>query len=61
MLRTAGAGGYGDPLKRDEEAVRRDVAEGYIGIEKAETGYGVVLDPKTGLVDQSRTGKLRER
>ena len=61
VLRTAGAGGYGDPFRREAESVRRDVVEGYIGIEKAETGYGVVLDRETGQVDQIRTGKKRSK
>jgi N-methylhydantoinase B len=30
LLQSAGAGGYGDPGKRDSAAVARDVAEGYV-------------------------------
>jgi N-methylhydantoinase B len=40
---TAGGGGYGDPLERDPSAVREDVADGYVSIERAERDYGVVL------------------
>jgi N-methylhydantoinase B len=30
LLQSAGGGGYGDPSKRDAEAIARDMAEGYI-------------------------------
>ena len=30
VLQSAGGGGYGDPLEREPEAVRDDVAEGYV-------------------------------
>jgi N-methylhydantoinase B len=40
---TAGGGGYGDPLERDPEAVREDVADDYVAIERARKDYGVVL------------------
>jgi N-methylhydantoinase B len=40
---TAGGGGYGDPLKRDPERVRRDVEDDYVSLERARKDYGVVL------------------
>lgn len=40
---TAGGGGYGDPLKRDPEAVLRDVEDDYVSVERAAKDYGVVL------------------
>lgn len=40
---TAGGGGYGDPLERDPELVREDVADDYVSIERARRDYGVVL------------------
>ena len=40
---TAGGGGYGDPLERDPELVRDDVADDYVSIERARKDYGVVL------------------
>ncbi len=40
---TAGGGGYGDPLERDPEHVREDVADDYVSIERARQDYGVVL------------------
>ena len=57
MLRwiTNGGGGWGDPLERDPEAVRRDVRDEYVSIAGARADYGVVVsgDPETdpeGLV-----------
>lgn len=41
---TAGGGGYGDPLKRDPELVRGDVAEGYLSVGEAAHRYGVMID-----------------
>ena len=43
--RTAGGGGYGDPLTRTPEAVLADVLDGYISVETAECTYGVVVRP----------------
>jgi N-methylhydantoinase B len=43
--RTAGGGGYGDPLTRAPEAVIADVLDGYITAETAERTYGVVVRP----------------
>lgn len=54
VMRSSGGGGYGDPLERDAELVRRDVADGYVSVERAASGYGVVLDAE-GAVDASAT------
>jgi N-methylhydantoinase B len=40
---SAGGGGFGDPLERDPAAVREDVADGYVSIERARKDYGVVV------------------
>jgi N-methylhydantoinase B len=40
---SAGGGGYGDPLLRDPEGVREDVADGYVTAEGAKRDYGVVV------------------
>lgn len=40
MVCTGGGGGYGDPLDRDREAVREDVENGYISLERARKVYG---------------------
>ncbi len=42
--RLAGAGGYGDPSERDPEAVRDDVADGYVSRRMARETYGVDVD-----------------
>ncbi len=41
ILLTAGGGGHGSPALRDPEAVRRDVAEGYVSAAAARQYYGV--------------------
>ncbi|WP_254909975.1 hydantoinase B/oxoprolinase family protein, partial [Micromonospora sp. NBS 11-29] len=43
-LLTAGGGGHGDVRGRDPEAVRRDVAEGYVSPAAARDVYGVDVD-----------------
>ena len=40
---SAGGGGLGDPLERDENAVCEDVADGYVSIERAAKDYGVIV------------------
>lgn len=42
--RLAGAGGYGDPKERDPNAVREDVADGYVSREEAAKTYGVDVE-----------------
>lgn len=55
---TAGGGGWGDPLERDPELVRRDVQLGYVSREAAERIYGVVLSEE-GAVDEDATAACR--
>jgi N-methylhydantoinase B len=43
-FRAQGGGGYGKPLDREPASVRRDVSEGYVSLEKAESEYGVALN-----------------
>jgi N-methylhydantoinase B len=59
-LRVSGSGGYGDPRERAPELVARDVALGYVSIEQAREGYGVVIDPASGAVDAAATAGLRK-
>ena len=40
LLFTAGGGGFGDPKSRDEQAVARDVSEGYVSAKSASELYG---------------------
>jgi N-methylhydantoinase B/oxoprolinase/acetone carboxylase alpha subunit len=55
----SGGGGYGPPWERDPERVRKDVAEGWISRDRAESVYGVGLD-ENGAVDRERTAQLRD-
>ena len=57
----AGAGGYGDPLERDPEAVLSDVIQEKVSSEQAQVQYGVVIDSRTNELDLESTGKLRDR
>lgn len=63
---TAGGGGFGDPLDRDPEAVRVDVIDDYVSIERAACDYGVVIkeidaDLCEYEIDVPATEKLREQ
>jgi N-methylhydantoinase B len=57
VLRWCGAGGYGDPLEREPDAVARDVAAGAVSAEAAEKFYAVVLSD--GGVDSEATEARR--
>ncbi len=57
--RTAGGGGWGDPLARDPEAVARDVANEKVGAAAARKLYGVVIEAD-GLIDDAATAALRD-
>lgn len=57
VLRTAGAGGYGDPAERDPAAVLADVRSGLVSHESARDDYGVVV--QDGQVDAEATTGLR--
>ena len=61
VIETAGGGGWGDPLARDSELVRRDVVEGLITLERAREAYGVVIDPESLKVLQVETRQLRSQ
>ncbi len=53
----SGAGGFGDPLTRDPELVLRDVRQGFVSADKAESDYGVVIAENE--IDVTATGTLR--
>lgn len=60
----AGAGGHGDPLERDPDAVLADVLSGHVSVDKARELYGVAVDVSgigRGAVDRERTERLRAR
>ena len=58
---TPGAGGYGDPMKRDPEKVLKDVREKKVSAEAAKKEYGVVVvsDGVNYHVDEQATKALR--
>lgn len=56
--RTAGGGGFGDPLERDPDLVGRDVRFGLLSRKAAAEMYGVVCD-RAGRIDQESTADLR--
>ena len=58
IYRTAGGGGWKDPLDRPAENVAADVAKGLVSREKADAEYGVVLDD-AGAVDEAATEARR--
>jgi N-methylhydantoinase B len=61
---SAGGGGYGDPLERDPDLVREDVAEEYVSLERARKDYGVVLreiDADLGIYEVDADATERER
>jgi N-methylhydantoinase B len=63
---SAGGGGVGDPLLRDPDAVKEDVADGYVSIERARKDYGVIVrevdaDLAEYEVDAEATEAQRER
>ncbi|MGE0751754.1 MAG: hydantoinase B/oxoprolinase family protein [Variibacter sp.] len=60
VIRSAGGGGYGDPLLRDAERVAADVREGYVSSNAASKLYGVALKTD-GTVDGPATERLRAR
>jgi len=59
IMDAAGGGGYGDPLERELALVERDVADGYVSIDRANADYGAVVDPRTMKADQEASKKLR--
>jgi N-methylhydantoinase B len=58
---TAGGGGYGDPLRRDPEAVLADVSAGKVTPEAAADTYGVSVIPHPWRIDGDATEALRAR
>ena len=64
---TGGGGGWGDPLTRDPERVKRDVRDEYVSIEGALRDYGVAVrgdpvnDPEGLMVDAEATRQRREK
>jgi N-methylhydantoinase B len=61
ILSLPGGGGYGNPLERDPELVRRDAEDGLVSVEHAREAYGVVLtEASEGFsVDDGETDRVR--
>ena len=60
VFRTAGGGGWGDPLEREPGQVRNDVARRLLSANAARENYGVVLQGDEFTVDLQATQDLRE-
>ncbi len=60
IFRTAGAGGWGDPLERDPLRTRNDVARRLMSEAKAREEYGVILSGPALEVDRRATDELRD-
>ena len=58
-LLAAGAGGYGDPLERDPQAVLNDVLNRVVSVAGARRDYGVAIDSGMLTVDAKETRNLR--
>lgn len=58
---TTGGGGWGDPLEREPELVRRDVGQGKVSRASARADYGVVLvaSDDDHVLDEVATAELR--
>jgi N-methylhydantoinase B len=55
----AGAGGWGDPLERDPQAVLKDVRNELISLTAAAQEYGVAIDTHNWKVDEAATQRRR--
>ncbi|HEU5188093.1 MAG TPA: hydantoinase B/oxoprolinase family protein [Methylomirabilota bacterium] len=60
-LETCGGGGWGDPLVREPERVKQDVARGLVTARGALEDYGVALDAVTLEIDKTATDETRRR
>jgi N-methylhydantoinase B len=58
---TCGGGGWGDPLTRNPERVRQDVARGIVTAAGALEDYGVIVEPHALDVDKAATDEERRR
>jgi N-methylhydantoinase B len=58
-IESAGGGGWGDPIERDPEAVRRDVLNELVSREAARSIYNVVLSDDLTVVDHEATNRAR--
>ena len=61
ITKTSGGGGWGPPYERDPEAVRWDVIEQLVSVERARDEYGVVVDGPDHEVDPEATMRCRDQ
>ena len=60
MITQGSGGGYGDVLERDPALVAKDYLDGLISMRPVQEIYHVILDEKTGAVDEDATAKARD-
>jgi N-methylhydantoinase B len=60
-LTLPGAGGYGDPLARDLDAIERDLLDGKVTPAAATADYAVVVETASLTIDRAATAKLRAK
>ena len=66
VVRSAGGGGWGEPLEREPMRVIDDIRDGFVSVEMAKSEYGVVakLNGKGGLeavqLDTEATQRTRQ-
>jgi len=60
VMRSAGGGSYGDPLRRDPALVCTDIEKGYVSLEMAKEQYGVILT-ETGALNETMTSEYRDK
>jgi len=53
-----GGGGYGAPADRDPDAVRRDIALGYITPEHAAAHYGIAAEDSAEILRRAKLGEI---
>lgn len=61
FLEMPGGGGYGHPWQRDIAAVLQDVVEGYVSNQQARDLYGVEIDERNRIVNDTATSQRRAR
>ena len=61
VIEAPSGGGYGNPLERECDLVQQDVMDRIVTSQSARRDYGVVVDPRTYVVDDVETKSLRER
>ena len=60
VIRSAGGGGFGDPLQRPVADVVRDVRDEVVSVDAAAQSYGVVMAADGATADSSATTARRD-